>query len=152
MVTLLCFYSSVWNHQASFSHWPPCCVCIYIYKVLIIVVFRHAHVPVGCVAEDSEAQKEPLQKTEPPPTIHSQPSERPSHADTLQRGAAASSLYSQLYLEAQTSTQWEEVIPAKYARTDGGRGLQTCSPVREHKIPLPATELGDTALVTAKTI
>uniref|UniRef100_A0A4W6DLW8 Uncharacterized protein n=1 Tax=Lates calcarifer TaxID=8187 RepID=A0A4W6DLW8_LATCA len=39
-----------------------------------------------------------------------------------------------------------------HAGTDGGGGLPACSTVREHRIPLPATELGGTALVTTKTV
>lgn len=117
----------------------------------------HTHVSVVCVAEDAEAQQEPLQKTEPPAILHSLPSESNSHAEMLQRAAGALSPCPHLHLGAQTVSQWEEGFTAyrditKHAGTEGGRGLPPCSTMREHRIPLPATELGGTALVTTKTM
>ncbi|KAE8282926.1 hypothetical protein D5F01_LYC18319 [Larimichthys crocea] len=107
--------------------------------------------------EDAEAQQEPLQKTEPPAILHSLPSESNSHAEMLQRAAGALSPCPHLHLGAQTVSQWEEGFTAyrditKHAGTEGGRGLPPCSTMREHRIPLPATELGGTALVTTKTM
>uniref|UniRef100_A0A671V6K5 Uncharacterized protein n=1 Tax=Sparus aurata TaxID=8175 RepID=A0A671V6K5_SPAAU len=107
--------------------------------------------------KDAEQQQEPPQKTEPAAIIHSQPSQRNGHAHMSQRGAAAPSPCYHPHLGAQTSSQWEGCLtsngdPTKHAGTNGGRGLPTCSTVREHRIPLPATELGGTALVTTKTM
>lgn len=120
-------------------------------------IFSDTHVSVVCVTEDAEPAQEPLQKTEPPATMHPLPSERNGHAGMLQRAAEAPSPCPHLHLEAQTGSKWDEGFitckdPAKHAGTDGGGGLPACSTVREHRIPLPATELGGTALVTTKTV
>ncbi|XP_037648629.1 uncharacterized protein LOC119501921 isoform X2 [Sebastes umbrosus] len=108
-------------------------------------------------SEDAEPQQEPLQKTEPPAKIHPPPPERNGQAEMLQRAAWAPPPCPHLHLGAQTGSNWEEDFtacrdPAKYAGTEGGRGLPTCSTMREHRFPLPATELGGTALVTTKTV
>ncbi|KAM7386450.1 hypothetical protein PAMA_009189 [Pampus argenteus] len=106
---------------------------------------------------DAEPGQEPLQKTEPPTKIYQLPSERNSQAETLQRAEANSSPCPHLHLEDQTCSKWEEGFtacrgPAKHAGAEEGGGLPTCSNLREHRIPLPATELGGTALVTTKTV
>ncbi|XP_076609019.1 uncharacterized protein LOC143334228 isoform X2 [Chaetodon auriga] len=123
---------------------------------LWFIIYRRQS-SLSSTSEDAEPQQEPLQKTEPPAVIHSLPSETNSHADMLQRAAGAPSPCSHLHLGAQTDSQWEEGFaaygdPTKHAGMEGGRGLHTCSIMREHRIPLPATELGGTALVTTKTI
>nr|XP_046271307.1 uncharacterized protein LOC124073247 [Scatophagus argus] len=124
--------------------------------VLWFIIYRR-QTSLSNASEDSEPQQEPLQKTEPPVIIHSLPSEMNSHADVLQRAAGAPSLCSHLHMGAQTGSQWEQGPttyrdPTKHAGTEGGRGLPTCGTMREHRIPLPATELGGTALVTTKTV
>ncbi|XP_068434437.1 tumor necrosis factor receptor superfamily member 13C-like [Clinocottus analis] len=101
-------------------------------------------------SEDAGLQQEPLQKTEPPAKSQQLLAER------LQRASWAPSPCPHLHLEAQAGTNWEEGLTAcsdfaKHAGTDGVRGLPTCS-TREHRIPLPATEMGGTALVTTKTV
>ncbi|XP_039972865.1 uncharacterized protein LOC120783744 [Xiphias gladius] len=108
-------------------------------------------------SEDTEPGQKPLQKTEPPATIHPLPSERNCQAEMFQRAAEALSPCPHLHLGAQTGSKWEEGFitcrgPAKHAGTEGGGGLLACSTMREHRIPLPATELGGTALVTTKTV
>ncbi|XP_030264306.1 uncharacterized protein LOC115575990 [Sparus aurata] len=123
---------------------------------LWFVIYRRQNSP-SSTSEDAEQQQEPPQKTEPAAIIHSQPSQRNGHAHMSQRGAAAPSPCYHPHLGAQTSSQWEGCLtsngdPTKHAGTNGGRGLPTCSTVREHRIPLPATELGGTALVTTKTM
>ncbi|KAM9345652.1 uncharacterized protein ABDE67_012250 [Symphorus nematophorus] len=124
--------------------------------VLWFIIYRR-QASLGSTSEDAEQQQEPLQKTEPPAIIHSLPSETNSPAVMLQRAAGAPSPCSHLHLGAQTGTQWEEGFtayrdPTKHAGTEGARGLPTCSRLSEHRIPLPATELGGTALVTTKTM
>uniref|UniRef100_A0A3Q3JVW9 Uncharacterized protein n=1 Tax=Monopterus albus TaxID=43700 RepID=A0A3Q3JVW9_MONAL len=62
-----------------------------------------------------------------------------------------------LYLGTQTGLTWEEGLPLcgaplKPSGTEVGGALSACSTVTEHRIPLPATELGGTALVTTKTV
>ncbi|XP_071330426.1 uncharacterized protein [Trachinotus anak] len=93
---------------------------------------------------------QPLHKTEPLATIHPLPSERNSQAQMFQRAAEALSSCPHLHLGDQTGSKWEDGFiscrgPAKHAGKDGGGGLPACSTMREHKIPLPATELGGTA-------
>lgn len=55
-----------------------------------------------------------------------------------------------------TSLQWRELgqqrAPAKHTCRESNGGLPPCGQAREHRIPLPATELGGTALVTTKTV
>ncbi|XP_035510137.1 uncharacterized protein LOC118322537 [Morone saxatilis] len=104
-------------------------------------------------SEDAELQRDPLQKT--PAIIHSLPSQRNSHTEMMQRAAGAPSPCSR----AKTGLQREEGLiayrdPAKHAGTErwGELPTSTCSAISEHRIPLPATELGGTALVTTKTM
>ncbi|XP_073351438.1 uncharacterized protein [Pagrus major] len=123
---------------------------------LWFIIYRR-QTSLGSTSEDAERQQEPPQKTEPPAIIHSQPSQRNSHAHMLQRAAVAPSPCSHPHLGTQSCSQWEGGLtsnrdPTKHAGTDGGRRLPTCSTMREHRIPLPATELGGTALVTTKTM
>ncbi|XP_044037740.1 uncharacterized protein LOC122869137 [Siniperca chuatsi] len=108
-------------------------------------------------SEDPKPQQEPLQKTEPPSKIYPPPSERNGHAEMVQRATGAPSPCPHLHLGAQTGFKWEEGFTAcrdhaKHAGTEGGGGLSACSTMREHRVPLPATELGGTALVTTKTM
>ncbi|KAM3598255.1 uncharacterized protein V6R79_015653 [Siganus canaliculatus] len=108
-------------------------------------------------SEDSDPQQEPLQKTEPAAVDHLLLSERNGCADMLQGVAEASSCCPHLHLGAHTSSHWEEGRkacrdPIKPAGSEGGREPPGCSVMREHRIPLPATELGGTALVTTKTM
>ncbi|GAA6215579.1 uncharacterized protein LOC120783744 [Lates japonicus] len=124
--------------------------------VLWLIIYRR-QTRLSSTSEDVEPAQEPLQKTEPPATMHPLPSERNGHAEMLQRAAEAPSPCPHLHLEAQTSSKWDKGFitckdPAKHAGADGGGGLPACSTVREHRIPLPATELGGTALVTTKTV
>ncbi|KAG7504611.1 hypothetical protein JOB18_012667 [Solea senegalensis] len=103
---------------------------------------------------------EPVQKTETLATIHHLPSERDGQAETFQRGveAPSSPCAAQQHPGAHTGTCWYEERPvagmvpaAEHAEKDGERGLPAWSS-SEHRIPLPATELGGTALVTTKTV
>uniref|UniRef100_A0A8C3AW45 Uncharacterized protein n=1 Tax=Cyclopterus lumpus TaxID=8103 RepID=A0A8C3AW45_CYCLU len=77
-------------------------------------------------------------------------------AERSQRATWAPPPCPHLHLQAQTGTTWEEGFTAcsdlaKHAGTEGVRGLPTFG-TREHRIPLPATELGGTVLVTTKTV
>uniref|UniRef100_A0AAQ5ZY93 Uncharacterized protein n=1 Tax=Amphiprion ocellaris TaxID=80972 RepID=A0AAQ5ZY93_AMPOC len=95
-----------------------------------------------------------LHNTDPPATFHP---ERNGQGEMFHRAAEASSLCHHLHLGAQTGTKWEDNFnacrgPAAHAGTEGGGGLPACSTMVEHRIPLPATELGGTALVTTKTV
>ncbi|XP_053194663.1 tumor necrosis factor receptor superfamily member 13C-like [Scomber japonicus] len=124
--------------------------------VLWFVIYRQ-QTRNSSTSEDAEPGQEPLQKTEPPIKICPLPSERNCQAETLQRAAGNPAPCAHLHLGDQTSSKWEEGFtacrgPAKHAGTEGVGGLLTCSTMREHRIPLPATELGGTALVTTKTV
>lgn len=90
--------------------------------------------------------------------ILSLPSGRNGDTDVLRSGADDPSLCPfHLHLEAQRTVQWmEDISPygaaTKHAGTERSRGPPPCTAVREDRIPLPATELGGTALVTTKTM
>ncbi|XP_051244759.1 uncharacterized protein LOC127356776 [Dicentrarchus labrax] len=123
---------------------------------LWFIIYRR-QTGLSSTSEDAELQREPLKKT--PAIIHSLPSQRNSHTEMMQRAAGAPSPCSRLHLGAQTGLQREEGLiayrdPAKHAGTErwGELPTSTCSTISEHRIPLPATELGGTALVTTKTM
>lgn len=84
----------------------------------------------GARCDEEEGQQELLQKALPP-CPHLQP-------------------------DSITSLQWrpggQQRAPAERACQKNGGALTPGREVREHRIPLPATELGDTALVTTKTV
>lgn len=102
----------------------------------------------ACITENSKREQEPLQKTDAGSTSHSLPSGGNSHPSLCPF---------HLRLETQSTLQWvEDISPnrasTKHAESEKSSGLPSCSTVREHRIPLPATELGGTALVTTKTV
>uniref|UniRef100_A0A8D2ZXU3 Uncharacterized protein n=1 Tax=Scophthalmus maximus TaxID=52904 RepID=A0A8D2ZXU3_SCOMX len=103
-------------------------------------------------------RQESLQKTEPKATIHPLPSERNGQEEMFLRAAEAVSPCAHLHLGAQRGSEREEGFiacrgHAKHAGEEAGRGQSACSTMREHnRLPLPATELGGTALVTTKTV
>uniref|UniRef100_A0AAQ4RWV5 Uncharacterized protein n=1 Tax=Gasterosteus aculeatus aculeatus TaxID=481459 RepID=A0AAQ4RWV5_GASAC len=118
---------------------------------------EHAHVAAVSVAEEAGLQQHPLQKTEQP--AKSQPSspERNGQAEIMQRAAWAPSPCAHLHLGGQTGHKWAEGFtacsdPAKHDGMDEIPGMRACSTTREHRIPLPAIELGGTVLVTTKTV
>ncbi|XP_034535078.1 uncharacterized protein LOC117809718 isoform X2 [Notolabrus celidotus] len=62
-----------------------------------------------------------------------------------------------LYPVAQTGSAWEDEFsayrdPPEHAGTGAEGGLPSGGTAREHRVPLPATELGGTVLVTTKTM
>uniref|UniRef100_A0A3Q3LMJ0 Uncharacterized protein n=1 Tax=Mastacembelus armatus TaxID=205130 RepID=A0A3Q3LMJ0_9TELE len=107
---------------------------------------------------DAEPAHEPLEKTELLVTTVQPPvSERNGQAEMFHVATEAPSPCSHLYLGAQTSPKWEDGFsacrgPPEHNGKGVGRGLPACSTMSEHRIPLPATELGGTALVTTKTV
>lgn len=114
------------------------------------IIYRRYTRPRGASVEAGPAQQ-PLQKTEKEYPL-------PVESNGQAEGAAgASSLCRHLHLGVQTGFKSEEGFtacrdPLKHVGRGGSEGLPTCSAVREHTIPLPATELGGTALVTTKTV
>lgn len=89
--------------------------------------------------------QQPLQKTE---KEHLLPVESNGQAEGT---AGASSLGVQTGFKSEDGfTACRD--PIKYIGRGGSEGSPTCSTVRAHTIPLPATELGGTALVTTKTV
>ncbi|CAJ1075833.1 uncharacterized protein LOC119501921 isoform X2 [Xyrichtys novacula] len=88
----------------------------------------------------AESQQDPPQKAEPPVVVVN------NHAEVRVPSAC-----SHLYSEAQIGSGWEG-NPTEQSGTDEGRGLPLCSTPKEHRLPLPATELGGTVLVTTKTV
>ncbi|XP_054860937.1 uncharacterized protein LOC129347497 isoform X2 [Amphiprion ocellaris] len=120
---------------------------------LWFVIYRR-QTRLSSIPEDSLPALELLHNTDPPATFHP---ERNGQGEMFHRAAEASSLCHHLHLGAQTGTKWEDNFnacrgPAAHAGTEGGGGLPACSTMVEHRIPLPATELGGTALVTTKTV
>lgn len=108
-------------------------------------------------SEEAEPGLEPLQKTEPLEVINPLPSERNGPAQVFQREAEASLSCLHLHLGTQTDSKWADGFIAcrdiaRHAGKEGGEAPSAYSMMREHKIPLPATELGGTALVTTKTV
>ncbi|XP_022073645.1 uncharacterized protein LOC110968127 isoform X2 [Acanthochromis polyacanthus] len=104
--------------------------------------------------EEALPALELLHNTDPPAEFHS---ERNGQGEMFQRAAETSSLCHHQHLGAQTGTKWEDNFnacrgPAGHAGPEGGGVLSACSTMVEHRIPLPATELGGTALVTTKTV
>uniref|UniRef100_UPI0037E906D9 uncharacterized protein n=1 Tax=Semicossyphus pulcher TaxID=241346 RepID=UPI0037E906D9 len=123
---------------------------------LWFIIYRQQTRP-SSTPGDPEPQQEPLQKPEPPVIIHSLPTEISNHAEMMQRAAGAHSPCVHMYPGAQMATRWEEGFtacrdPTRHAGTEVGGGLLTCCTAREHRVPLPATELGGTVLVTTKTV
>lgn len=78
--------------------------------------------------------------------------EEEGQEELLQKAELPAALPTCLHLRPDpvTSLQWQEGgqqrEPEKHTCRESGGGLP------EHRIPLPATELGDTALVTTKTV
>lgn len=102
------------------------------------------------VAEDpvpeQEVRKEPTAKFHLP---HSD-----GNGKGLQGAADGSSPCHPLY---QMNPKWEEGFsmcrdPARDGSKEESLVLPTCTTVDGHRVPLPATELGGTALVTTKTV
>lgn len=97
-----------------------------------------------------ESAPEPLQKIQPPLESHL------STSATLAPSACAHP-YNQ---GTDSTSKREEGFANCQKATDGGETdraedvgvLSVFSAMREHRLPLPATELGDTALVTTKTV
>ncbi|XP_024861812.1 uncharacterized protein LOC112450532 [Kryptolebias marmoratus] len=118
---------------------------------LWFVIFRRK-TRVSSNFEDPVPEPEFLPKTEPPIKCP------PPHSDrnlACQRAAEAPSPCHQLYPRGQTESKWEDGFtvcsgPARRSSKEGE--LAVCSAVADHRVPLPATELGGTVLVTTKTL
>ncbi|XP_041864571.1 uncharacterized protein LOC121654466 isoform X2 [Melanotaenia boesemani] len=123
--------------------------------VLWCVIFRRQTRDSSNSEEAPELK--PVQKTDAAVHFYPPPSERNGQAETFQRAADLPSACHQLHLGAQMGSEWEDHFagcrgPARYGSKEGGGGLPACSTVADHRIPLPATELGGTVLVTTKTV
>ncbi|KAM4530763.1 uncharacterized protein PAE49_023148 [Odontesthes bonariensis] len=123
---------------------------------LWFVIFRRQTRDSGS-PDEAVPDQELLQKTEPPAKFHSPPSDKNGQAEMFQRAAEASSPRHQLPLGAQKDSEWEGGFtgcmgPARYGCKEGSGELPACSTMADHRVPLPATELGGTALVTTKTV
>ncbi|KAK2894124.1 tumor necrosis factor receptor superfamily member 13C-like [Channa argus] len=107
----------------------------------------------GSTSVEPEPVHEPLQKTEPPAPFLPAPSQRNGQAEMCQFAAEAPSTCP--HLGAQIGSKREGDYTAcrgPTTQTEAGGGLPACHTISEHRIPLPATELGGTALVTTKTV
>ncbi|XP_029912999.1 uncharacterized protein LOC115363066 [Myripristis murdjan] len=107
-------------------------------------------------AEDPEPAVQPLAKTDTSVKIHPAPAERNGQAEMQQRAREAPSC-PHLDAGALTGFKCEESFthrryPTNHGGMEGSGGLLTYSTMRQHTVPLPATELGGTALVTTKTM
>lgn len=116
----------------------------------IVIYIRHKRPP----TVEAEPAEQPPQKIDPPSTVHSLlPSEKPERAE---RAGAPHSQCPHLHTGIQTSSTWEEGFGAwrVHIKHDGKdwAGGPVWSAVRQETVPLPATELGGTALVTTKTV
>ncbi|KAK2833778.1 hypothetical protein Q5P01_017667 [Channa striata] len=117
--------------------------------VWLIIYKRQSRL--SSTSADSEPAHEPLHKTEPPATILPPPSQSNGQAATFQFEAPSPCPH----LGVQTCSKREgdfTVCRGPTRQTEGGRGVPACHTMTEHRIPLPATELGGTALVTTKTV
>lgn len=111
----------------------------------------------GRTSEDGMPRQELLQKVQPAAKLHPLPSERNGQAEIFQRAAEAPSPCFHVHSGSQTGSEWENGFTAcrdlmMRGGTEVGGGSPACSTMAEHRIPLPATELGGTALVTTKTM
>uniref|UniRef100_A0A3Q0RMF9 Uncharacterized protein n=1 Tax=Amphilophus citrinellus TaxID=61819 RepID=A0A3Q0RMF9_AMPCI len=98
-----------------------------------------------------------LQNAAPPAKLHPLPPEKNGQAVIFQSVAEAPSLCFHVNPGSQTGSKWEDDFTATRdllmsAGAEAGGGSPACSTMAEHRIPLPATELGGTALVTTKTM
>ncbi|XP_030591672.1 uncharacterized protein LOC115784546 [Archocentrus centrarchus] len=98
-----------------------------------------------------------LQNAAPPAKLHPLPPEKNGQAEIFQSVAEAPSLCFHVTPGSQTGSKWEDDFTATRdlpmsAGAEAGGGSPACSTMAEHRIPLPATELGGTALVTTKTM
>ncbi|XP_057717081.1 tumor necrosis factor receptor superfamily member 13C-like isoform X2 [Corythoichthys intestinalis] len=89
---------------------------------------------------EMEPGPEPPQKIEPPNKSHLSDPQRASSASFYQQGPHDIS-------KSQKATGRGETDS-----TEELGELPVCNAMREHRLPLPATELGGTALVTTKTV
>uniref|UniRef100_A0A3Q2FSC8 Uncharacterized protein n=1 Tax=Cyprinodon variegatus TaxID=28743 RepID=A0A3Q2FSC8_CYPVA len=121
---------------------------------LWFVIFRRQ-------AKSRGATEDPLPELETLQTAEANAMYHPTHSDrngqALQREANGHSSCHQLHLGTQMDPKWEDgfsICPdaARDGCRDGSEGLPSCSSVADHRVPLPATELGGTALVTTKTV
>uniref|UniRef100_A0A1A8LK44 Uncharacterized protein n=1 Tax=Nothobranchius pienaari TaxID=704102 RepID=A0A1A8LK44_9TELE len=118
--------------------------------ILWSVLFRRQS-RVNNNSEDPAPEQDLLQKTKP---FNPQCSEK---GQACRGPAGASSACHQLHPGAQTAPQWEDGVtvcggPERHSGKEEGGGLHVCSNMADHRVPLPATELGGTALVTTKTL
>nr|XP_061805017.1 uncharacterized protein LOC133596262 [Nerophis lumbriciformis] len=106
-------------------------------------ISKDLNVPVSTVPsviEEMEPGPEPPQKIEPPNKSHLSDPQRASSASFYQQGPHDIS-------KSQKATGRGETDS-----TEELGELPVCNAMREHRLPLPATELGGTALVTTKTV
>ncbi|CAG5897488.1 unnamed protein product [Menidia menidia] len=106
---------------------------------------------------DAVPDQQPLQKTEASAKEHPPPSETNGRAEVFHRAAEAPSPCHRLHLGAPKDSRWDDGFtgsrgPSRHSCTGGGGAAPACSPTADHRVPLPATELGGTALVTTKTV
>ncbi|XP_061566978.1 uncharacterized protein LOC133421412 [Cololabis saira] len=108
-------------------------------------------------SEAAEPELEHLQKPQPPPIFNPPLSERNGQPAMFQRANEASFPCHQSHPGVQTGSTMGNGFsvcrgPIGHGSKDGGEALHACSTTADHKVPLPATELGGTALVTTKTV
>lgn len=109
------------------------------------------------VTEDGKPELKPLQNAAPPVKLQPLPSEKNDEAEIFQSVAEAPPPCFHVHPGSQTGSKWEDDFTASRdlmmrAGAEAGGGSPACSTMAEHRIPLPATELGGTALVTTKTM
>ncbi|XP_041633964.1 uncharacterized protein LOC121503562 [Cheilinus undulatus] len=104
--------------------------------------------------DDSE-QQDPLQKANPPVEIHFEPPGRNIPTETSHRAPEDPSICTQLDTGDQTGSEESFTVCRclpRHAGMESEFGLAAGNNMREHRVPLPATELGGTVLVTTKTV
>lgn len=117
----------------------------------------HSLASIAATTDDPEPGLDPLAKTEPPVKILPPPLDRNGPYISVQKETEALPFFSNLGVGAQIGLQQEEGPticgrPLNQGFPERDRCVVMCNTLREHRIPLPATELGGTALVTTKTV
>ncbi|XP_061158909.1 uncharacterized protein LOC133170194 [Syngnathus typhle] len=122
---------------------------------LWFIIYRRQRRP-SRTSEEVESEPEHPQKIEPPVESHLSPSASPAFsacAHLYHQGPHNTSKWDDDFVncrgtsKCQKGTRGEETDHAEEIGV-----LLLCNAMREHRLPLPATELGGTALVTTKTM
>uniref|UniRef100_A0A3P9JM12 Uncharacterized protein n=1 Tax=Oryzias latipes TaxID=8090 RepID=A0A3P9JM12_ORYLA len=102
----------------------------------------------GRIRSNSATELELLQKTKT--NFHPPVSKTNGQTEMFHSSAEPPLTIVQFHAEAQTGSKWKEDLMV--GRGPERQAVPVCSTMLDHRVPLPATELGGTALVTTKTV